>query len=411
MATLREYLGAPGEIFEPVPGRQSLVYRIEGSDPTAPSLAMAPHLDVVPVDPSGWSVDPFAAEIVDGLVYGRGAVDMLNVTAAMTAAIRPYLTGEKTPRGDLVFAALADEEAGGSLGALQLVEKRWDLVGADFLLTEVAYPGITMGGHRSIPVTIGEKGAYWSILETRGTPGHGSAPYGTDNALHKMISALAGLIETASPAAVTTEWVSFVENLGLDEVSASRLTDLDQLDDEIDRIAAGDPAMARYIHAATHLTISANLLDAGSKTNVVADKARAGIDIRGLPGMDREFVDSHLRKAMGSAADQVDILPIMDSDATISAIGNALWEAIAGSVEALEGHRNLAPTVTTVATDARFWRAKGTICYGVGLFDDRMSFSEMLALFHGNDERMSVESVERTTALYQKVLERFNAVE
>jgi acetylornithine deacetylase/succinyl-diaminopimelate desuccinylase-like protein len=411
VATLREYLGPPGEIIEPAPGRQSLIYRIEGADPTAPSLALAPHLDVVPVELSGWSVDPFAAEIVDGFVYGRGAVDMLNVTAAMASAVRPYLTGEKTTRGDLVFAALADEEAGGSLGAMQLVDQRWDLVGADFLLTEVAYPGIEMGGRRSVPVTIGEKGAYWSILETQGTPGHGSAPYGADNALHKMILALAGVIETASPAAVTSEWVSFVENLGLDEDSASRLTDVDQLDDEIDRIATDDPAMARYIHAATHLTISANLLDAGFKTNVVADKARAGVDIRGLPGMDREFVDSHLRKAMGGAAGHVDIHPIMDGDATISTTGNPLWQAIGDAIEVLDGHRNLAPTLTTVATDARFWRAKGTVCYGVGLFDDRMTFSEMLALFHGHDERVSIDSVERTTALYEKVLERFNTVE
>jgi acetylornithine deacetylase/succinyl-diaminopimelate desuccinylase-like protein len=363
------------------------------------------------VDPSGWTVDPFAAEIVDGVVYGRGAVDMLNVTAAMAVAAKPYLTGEKTPRGDLVFAAVADEEAGGRLGAKHLVEDRWDLVGVDFLLTEVAYPGLNSGGHRAVPVTVGEKGAYWSELATVGTPGHGSAPYGTDNALHKMISALSGLIGAPSPAAVTREWVSFVENLGLDEESVRRLTDIDQLDDEIDRIAAQDPDMARYIHAATHLTISVNVLDAGSKTNVVADRAHSAVDIRGLPGMDRDFVDAHLRKSMGAGSDQIDILPVMDGDATVSPTGNALWEAIGDSVEELEGHRNLAPTLTTVATDARFWRPRGTICYGVGLFDDRMAFSEMLALFHGHDERVTVESVERTTALYERVLARFYSIE
>jgi acetylornithine deacetylase/succinyl-diaminopimelate desuccinylase-like protein len=143
----------------------------------------------------------------------------------------------------------------------------------------------------------------------------------------------------------------------------------------------------------------------------VADHAHAGIDIRGLPGMDREFVDAHLRKSMGADADQIEILPVMDGDATVSPVGNALWQAIGDSVEELEGHRNLAPALMTVATDARFWRARGTVCYGVGLFDDRMTFSEMLALFHGHDERVSVVSVERTTALYQKVLERFFAVE
>jgi acetylornithine deacetylase/succinyl-diaminopimelate desuccinylase-like protein len=409
VATLRDFLGVPGEVFEPVPGRCSLIYRVQGSDPDAHSLAMVPHLDVVPVDPDGWSVDPFAADIVDGFVYGRGAVDMLNVTAAMTAAVRPYLTGEKSPRGDLIFAAVADEEAGGRLGAFPLVEDRWDLVGADYLLTEIAYPSLTVGDHRSVPVSIGEKGAFWSVLKTTGRPGHGSAPYGTDNALHKMVLALAGVIEAAAPAAVSDEWLTFVEHLGLDEESALRLTDVDQLDDEIDRIAAGDPTLARYIHAATHLTISSNLLKAGTKTNVVADKARAEVDIRGLPGMNRDFVDSHLRKAMGSAADQIEILPVMDGGANVSPVGNALWVAIADSVEDLEGHRNLAPTLMTVATDARFWRARGTVCYGVGLFDDRMSFSEMLSLFHGHDERVSAVSVERTARLYEGVLERFYA--
>ena len=196
-------------------------------------------------------------------------------------------------------------------------------------------------------------------------------------------------------------------SLGLGPESVQRLCDVDQLDDEIDRIAVSDPALARYIHAATHLTISSNVLHAGTKTNIVADRAHAEVDIRGLAGMDRDFVDSHLRKAMGSASDHVEIVPVMDGKATISATGNHLWAAIADAVEELDGHRNLVPTLATVATDARFWRARGTVAYGVGLFDDRMTFSEMTTLFHGHDERVSVESVTRTTALYERVLERF----
>jgi acetylornithine deacetylase/succinyl-diaminopimelate desuccinylase-like protein len=407
--SLVQYLGVEGQIVEPMPGRQSVVYRVQGTDPEAPSLALVPHLDVVPVDRAGWSVDPFAAEIVDGFVYGRGAVDMLNVTSAMAVAVRPYLVGEKKPRGDLLFCAVADEENGGRYGAMNLVNEHWDLVKADYLLSEVAYPSLTVDSHKAVPVSTGEKGAYWSILETSGTPGHGSLPYGTDNALEKMVTALAGVIDTPVPADISEEWVSFVSNLGLDGESTQRLTDIDQLDAEIDRIAVSDPTLARYIHAATHLTISSNMLRAGTKTNVVADRAYAEVDIRGLPGMDREFVDSHLRKAMGSAAGHVEIRPIMDGDATLSPIGNPLWTAIGDAVEELDGHRHLAPTLMTVATDARFWRARGTVCYGVGLFDDRMTFSEMLNLFHGHDERVSVESVKRTTSLYERVLDRFFA--
>lgn len=407
VSTIMEFLGVEGEVFEPAPGRQSVVYRIEGSDPDAPSLALVPHLDVVPVDADGWTVDPFAAEIVDGMIFGRGAVDMLNVTAAMTVAAAPFIRGDAKPRGDMVFAAVADEEAGGRLGAMPLVADRWDLVGVDFLLTEVAYPALSLSSGRGVPVSVGEKGAYWSVLETHGSPAHGSAPYGTDNALEKLVHALAGIMDSPSPAAITEDWIGFVDNLGLDGATTENLVDIDQLDDEIDRIAVTDPTLARYIHAATHLTVSPNVMTGGTKTNVVADRARAEIDIRGVPGMDREFVDAHLRKAMGSAADQVHITPVMDGDATVSDVGNLLWTVIGDSVEHLDGHRNLVPTLMTVATDARFWRARGTIAYGVGLFDDRMSFSEMLSLFHGHDERVSVESVVRTAALYSEILERF----
>jgi len=410
VATLRDFLGTEGEVFEPEPGRQSLIKRVPGTDPAAPSLALVPHLDVVPVDRSGWTQDPFAADIVDGFVYGRGAVDMLNVTAAMAVAAKPYLTGEKRPRGDLLFAAVADEEGGGRYGALQLVEQRWEDVKADYLLTEVAYPPISYASQQAIPVATGEKGVFWTILRATGTPGHGSTPYRSNNALIKMVEAVHGIADEPMPVAITEEWRRLVVTLDLPENLKESLVDEDRVDEAIDILAITDPLFARYVHAVTHLTISPNMFNAGMKANVIADTATANVDVRALPGMDRGFIDSHLYKAMGNARDDVDLDPYLDLEATISPAGdNPLWEAIADAVEALEGHRNLLPTLMTVGTDARFWRVRGTVAYGVGLYDDRMDFSEMLSLFHGHDERVSVESVVRTTDLYHEVLERFNA--
>lgn len=405
--TLTEFFGVPGEIFEIAPGRQSLMYRVAGSDPGAPSLGLAPHIDVVPVEVSGWTQDPFGAEIVDGFVYGRGAVDMLNVTAAMAVAARPYIAGELEPRGDLLFVALADEEAGGALGAMPLTERRWGDVQVDYMLTEVAYPQMSYAAEPAIPVATGEKGAFWSLLRSTGTPGHGSAPFGSDNALRKMVEAVHGIFSEPMPVVITHEWEEFVSSLALDETVKESLIDPDRVDEALETLAIDDPLFARYAHAVTHLTISPNVLDAGVKSNVIASQAKANIDIRALPGIDRSFVDSFLYKAMGSARDDVDIEPIQDFEATQSPIGNPLWDAIADTVEEMEGHRRLLPAIMNVATDARFWRKRGTIAYGVGLFDDRMDFSEMLALFHGHDERVSVESVERTTALYDRVLARF----
>lgn len=407
VATLQDFFGVPGEVFEPAPGRQSLIYRIDGSDPDTPALALVPHLDVVPVQAEGWTQDPFGAEIIDGFVYGRGAVDMLNVTAAMAVAARPYIQGDKQPAGDLIFVGAADEEAGGVHGAHALVDQRWDLVGADYLLTEVAYPSPSYVSEPTVPVAVGEKGAFWSVLRSSGTPGHGSAPYQADNALEKMVEALHGIFETPVPVGISPEWARFVGALSLDTEIKEALADPDRVDEAIDMLAVTDPLFARYVHALTHMTVSPNMLKAGIKANVIADGATAAVDIRALPGMDRDFVDSHLHKAMGNARDEIEISPVADLEATLSPIDNRLWQAIGDSVEELEGHRNLLPTLMNVGTDARFFRKKGTIGYGVGLFDDRMSFSEMLALFHGHDERVSIASVERTVGLYERVLHNF----
>ena len=409
VATLRDFLGAEGEVFEPVPGRQSVVYRVPGRDPDAPSLALVPHLDVVPVNRAGWSVDPFAAEISDGFVWGRGAVDMLNLTAAMATVVKPYLTGERRLPGDLVFAAVADEENSGILGARALVEERWDLVGADYLLTEVAYPALPTASGPVYPVSVGEKGPYWTRLATTGVPGHGSAPYGSDNALQPLVAAMHGLFETPMPVAITEEWRAFVAGMRLDDRLAADLVDPDRVDDAIDRLAVDDPDLARYVHASTHLTVSPNTIDGGIKANVIADAAIGEVDLRALPGMDRTFVDEHLRKAMGSAGDRVELIPLSDHAPTSSSRDNPLWEAIVDGIETHTGSRRVVPALMTVATDARFWRSRGTVAYGVGLFDDRIGFGEFTSLFHGHDERVSVESVGRTTALLETVLDRFGA--
>lgn len=405
--TLVEFFGIPGETFEVEPGRQTLFYRVAGSDPDAPALGLSPHLDVVPVEAAGWTQDPFGAQIVDGFVYGRGAVDMLNVTAAMAVAAKPYITGERQPRGDLLFVALADEEAGGRLGAMPFVEQRWDAAQVDYMLTEVAYPPVSYASEQAIPVATGEKGAFWSLLRASGTPGHGSAPYGADNALEKMVEAVHGVFKEPMPVVITHEWEEFVATLDLDDEIKQALVDPDRLDDALDSFAVDDPLFARYAHAVTHLTISPNVLHGGVKSNVIASKASASIDIRALPGFERADVDTFLLKAMGSARDDIEIEPIQDFEPTISPTGSPLWDVIADSVEEIEGHRRLLPMMMNVATDARFWRKRGTVAYGVGLYDDRMDFSEMLALFHGHDERVSVESVARTTRLYEEIMGRF----
>jgi acetylornithine deacetylase/succinyl-diaminopimelate desuccinylase-like protein len=183
---LETYLEGDGldiERYEAAPGRTSLVARIEGSDPTAPRVLLMGHTDVVPVNPDGWRHDPFGGELIDGEVWGRGAVDMLNLTASMAVATKRLAREGFRPRGTLIYLAVADEEALGSMGAGHLVEHEADAVRADYVITESGGIPIPSPTGLKLPVIVAEKGSHWAQLRVSGTPGHGSQPYKTDNAL------------------------------------------------------------------------------------------------------------------------------------------------------------------------------------------------------------------------------------
>lgn len=406
-----DYLGVSGTVYEPLPGRQSVLYRVPGSDRGAPSIMLMGHTDVVPVSETGWSRDPFGGEIADGFVWGRGAIDMLNVTAAMAVVARPYIRGEKQPlRGDLLYLAVADEEASGTHGARYLTDHHWEDVAADYLLTEIAYPPVDFGGGSSYPVSVGEKGPFWTNIRSEGTPGHGSTPYGASNALEPLVGGLARLFEMPPLVEITDVWRTFVEGLGLEPQLAADLVDPDRIDDAIDRINVSDPRLATYIHACTHLTVSPNVIDAGVKANMIPDAGIAQVDLRAVPGQGRDDVDAFLRKAMGPYADRLTLEPTADHPASASEPSGSLWDVIVASIGELTGSASVIPTLMPASTDARFFRERGTTAYGVGLFDDRISFPDFLSMFHGNDERVSLESLDLTTNVLGTILERWRLV-
>jgi len=408
--TIQEYLGVEGTVVEPIPGRASVVYRINGSDPHAPRLLLLPHLDVVPAVPSSWTHDPFAGDIEDGFVWGRGAVDMLNLTASMVAVFKSLLDGTTpAPRGDVILAAVADEEAGGIYGAKYLIEERWDLVACDLVLTEVAGPNLTGPGGTALPVTVAEKGSAWRKVHGHGTAGHGSQPYARDNAVVNLARAFADIATIPQPVLITSEWTRFVRYLPFDDEILEDLMDPERVDAAIEQIAETDVTLARWVHACTHLTLSPTVIAGGGKANVVPSAADGEIDIRILPGQDAADLNDHLRKVLGpDRYDALDFEVVFDIAASASLPEGPLWEAIADAAEIHLGSRSLAPTLTPVMTDARFFRARGIPAYGVGLFDDSVTFAEMLAMFHGADERVSVESIRRTTAFLSTVIEQLS---
>jgi acetylornithine deacetylase/succinyl-diaminopimelate desuccinylase-like protein len=399
---LGNYLEGAGldmERYEPQPGRSSLVARIEGSDPKAPSLLLMGHTDVVPVNPDGWSRDPFGAEIVDGFVWGRGAVDMLNETATMALAFRRLADSGFKPRGTLTYLAVADEEALGTWGAKWLVENERDAVYADYVLTESGGFQIPTPAGARLPVMVDEKGTYWSKLTVKGTPGHASQPFRTDNAVVTAAEVVRRLHEYRPPTRIHDTWRGFVEGMQYPPEFRDALLKDDELRDFAGTLPLG---LSRVVYSCTHTTFAPTVIHGGTKTNVIPDQVDIQVDIRTLPGETEEDVHHHLREALGDLYPTVEIEG-NDDPSTASPVDTPLWDTLSSVSGRLVQGSALVPFVMVGGTDNRYFRRAGSVGYGFGLFSQRLTFEDYATMFHGNDERIDQESLGLCTALWEEV--------
>lgn len=421
---LQSYVEGPGveiERWEPLPGRASFVARLPGRDPAAPKLLIMGHTDVVPVTPAGWREDPFGGEIIRSPeghdeVWGRGAVDMLGETAAQAVVFKALAGRGFQPSGDLIYFAVADEEAGSTHGARWVADHHPEAIRADYVLTESGgiHGGQAAGGHgpHTIGVTVAEKGVAWRRLRVHGTPGHGSMPYGADNALVKaaaVVRALAGY----RPAPRFHElWRAKVESFGLPADDTAALLDDRTLDAWLDERlaadrAAGRPSPAVQLHACSHTTFSPNVIRTVGrpKTNVIPDVIDLDVDIRTMPGEGTAEVEAHLRAALGDAVlDSLGVEVLIDDPASTSRIGTPLWDALQRAVNSPFPEARLSPAFTAGFTDARIFRELGAVAYGAGLKSPILDAAEFSRRFHGHDERIDVESLRLTAELFDRVI-------
>jgi acetylornithine deacetylase/succinyl-diaminopimelate desuccinylase-like protein len=403
LAAYLEPLGADLQRYEAAPGRVSLISRLEGSDPNAPSLCLMGHTDVVPARVEGWSRDPFGGELIDGEVWGRGAVDMLNITASMAVAFGRLCQSGFRPLGDVVFFAVADEEAGSAFGARWMADNHRDDMWADYVLTE---NGGLHGGTPQRPlvtVNVAEKGVAWRRLRIAGRPGHGSMPFRSDNALVTAAAVIQRLADYRPPPRFTELWSSQIDAMNIDQHTRAVLRDPDR----IDEFLAGLPNVgaAGHLHACTHTTFSSNLLRSPDmKANVIPGDVELEIDIRTLPGEDEHAVDHHLRQALGELYDKVEIDVMMNDQASISRTDNPLWDSLARAVTRPFPRADLHPGMVVGFTDSRIYRSLGAIAYGAGLFSPEVDPGDFARRFHGDDERIDVESLRLTTQLWLDVI-------
>jgi acetylornithine deacetylase/succinyl-diaminopimelate desuccinylase-like protein len=401
LATFLEGSGLDLQRYEAAPGRVSLVARIEGTDRTAPSLCLMGHTDVVPVNAAGWTHDPFGGELIDGEVWGRGAVDMLNLTASMAVAFRHLAASGFRPRGDLIFFAVADEESGSHHGAQWMADHARDAIMADYVLTENG--GLHLGGPEAtaITVTVAEKGVAWRRLRLRGTPGHGSMPFRADNALVRAAAVIQRITDYRPAPRLHELWRERIDTLPVSDDVKAMLLDPATIDEALEATPGSSHAA---IHAGCHTTFSCNVIDGGTmKTNVIPDTVELGVDVRTLPGEDDAAVRAHLRAALGDLADDVEVEIVMNDAASMSRVDTPMWDALQRAVSRPFPTSRLSPQLGVGFTDARIYRELGAVAYGAGLFSPAVEPAEYGRRFHGNDERIDVESLALTTQLWLDV--------
>ncbi|HSU08226.1 MAG TPA: M20/M25/M40 family metallo-hydrolase, partial [Pseudonocardia sp.] len=265
------------------PGRSNVFCRLPGADRERGALLVHGHLDVVPAEPAEWSVHPFSGAVQDGYVWGRGAVDMKDMDAMMIAVARRFRRDGVVPPRDLVFGFIADEEAGGALGAQWLVENRPDLFeGCTEAVGEVGGFSLTVNEQRMYLIEAAEKGLGWMRLRARGAPGHGSFLH-DDNAVTKIAEAVARLGNHRFPLVVHDTVRQFLDRLG--EISGLEVP-ADDIEGGLRKLGP----LARIVGATVRDTVNPTMLKAGYKANVIPSTAEAVVDCRFLPGREEEFL-------------------------------------------------------------------------------------------------------------------------
>ena len=397
-AKLRE-VGYETEVIESgAPGRQNVFARLKGADPDRPALLVHGHLDVVPFDESEWSVHPLSGSVQDGYVWGRGAVDMKDMDAMILALARQFKAEGTVPPRDLVFAFLADEEAGGAYGSHWLAEHRPDLFeGCTEALGEVGGFSLTLAEDvRVYPVMTAEKSIAWMKLRVRSRPGHGSMIH-DENAVTILAEAVARLGRHRFPLVLTESVQGFFDEI----------TSLTGIEFPTDSAAALDSAVAklggvaRVVGATTRDTANPTMLQAGYKANVIPSVAEATIDCRVLPGRQEAF-ERELDELLGP---DVEREWIRNLKAVETEFSGDLVDVMTQAVQEEDPQAHTLPYMMSGGTDAKAFVQLGMRCFGFAplRLPPDLDFT---ALFHGIDERVPVDALHFGTRVLERILRR-----
>ena len=397
VAAQLDEVGIEATLYESEPRRTMVVahWEPEGCDPSLPPLLIHGHTDVVPAVASDWTVDPFSGEVTDGCVWGRGAVDMKDFDAMLLSVIRDRVRTGRPPRRPLRLIFPADEEAAGSYGAQWLVEHHPDTV-ADCTeaIGEVGGFSLTVRDDlRLYLVQTAEKGLAWLNLIADGTAGHGSMR-NADNAVTTLAAAVNRLGSHAWPPRIHAAQQGFLDAV---EDALGVQINADTVEETLARLGS----VARMVGATMGNTANPTMLKAGYKHNVIPGQAVAGVDARFVPGGEQEMLDT-ITELIG---DKVRYELVSRQDAVETEFAGHLVDAMQACLAAEDPHAKAIPFLMSGGTDAKSFAKLGVRCFGftpLRLPPDL----DFVALFHGVDERVPVESLEFGCRVFDAFLDR-----
>ena len=369
-------LGLRPRTYESRPTRTTVVARVEGRDRSKPALVVHGHLDVVPADPADWRFDPFAGEIHDGLLWGRGAVDMKNMDAMILTAIGDILRAGEAPERDLVIAFFADEEDGGLFGSHFMVDAHPEVfAGATEAISEVGGYSVDVAGKRAYLLQTGEKSLVWIRLVARGRAAHGSRMV-SDNAVTKLAKAVVAIGSHDWPVRLTGTTSQLIGEL-------ARLLEVDPVALGPDEVVLRSGTASGFIRATLRTTSNPTLLKAGYKHNVVPERAEALVDIRTLAGEE----DDVLLKVRELIDDDVDI-EIVHRDIGLEApFAGPLVDAMTDALLEHDPDAAVLPYLLSGGTDNKALSRLGITGYGFAPLRLPADI-DFPGMFHGVDERV-----------------------
>jgi acetylornithine deacetylase/succinyl-diaminopimelate desuccinylase-like protein len=388
---LRDYLAGSGvecELFAREPHRANLVARLKGGD--GPSLGFLSHTDTVLADPAEWDRDPWSGDLVDGEIWGRGALDMKDQVAASAVAFASLAREGFLPSGDLVLLVVADEEVGAGYGLNWLVENHPEASHCDYAINEGGGERLVVAGTPVYLCATAEKMSAPFRVRVHGRSGHASMPGIADNALVKAARYLQILGSYEPPIELIPEAAGLL---------AATLDEMPPLDQAVARARAVDPTLADLVEPLLALTLSPTMIDASHQRNVIPAICEITVDCRLLPERTPADVEPLLRAALGDGGYDLEFLEAVGG--TRSAIDTPLWTALEEFTAGIEPGARMAPMACPGFTDSHFLRqAFGTVAYGY--FPLRTMDTELASLLiHSANERIPVDDLELGVEMFR----------